>query len=140
MYSIILFAPLLGAIIAGLFGRAIGDRPAMFITTGLLFLSALLSWIVFFGHHGETEIVSLARWMGSSGDGGYAKLLDAAKASDQPNVNGIGAQVAASLERLGAASFDLAGLDEHLKQDLASLPFAYQKHLAFVMDGYNWIS
>ena len=65
MYSIILFAPLVGAIIAGLFGRTMGDKPAMFITTGLLFLSALLSWIVFFGHHGETEIVSLARWIDS---------------------------------------------------------------------------
>ena len=75
----------------------------------------------------RNSLVSLARWMGSSGDGGYAKLLDAAKASDQPNVNGIGAQVAASLERLGAASFDLAGLDEHLKQDLASLSLQLEK-------------
>ena len=43
----VVLAPLLGAIVAGLFGRKIGDKPAMAVTSGLLFLSAALSWVVF---------------------------------------------------------------------------------------------
>src|SRR5258707_735954 len=45
--TIILYGPLLGAVTAGLFGRRIGDVASMAVTTGLLFLSAILSWIVF---------------------------------------------------------------------------------------------
>jgi NADH-quinone oxidoreductase subunit L len=45
--SIIVFAPLLAAIIAGLFGRKIGNVPSMAVTTGALFLACGLSWYVF---------------------------------------------------------------------------------------------
>ncbi len=41
------FAPLLGAAIAGFFGRRIGDIPSQVVTTGLLFFSCVASWIVF---------------------------------------------------------------------------------------------
>ncbi len=41
------FAPLLGAMIAGFFGRRIGDIPSQAVTTGLLFFSCAVSWIVF---------------------------------------------------------------------------------------------
>ncbi len=41
------FAPLLGAMIAGFFGRRIGDIASQAVTTGLLFFSCLVSWIVF---------------------------------------------------------------------------------------------
>jgi NADH-quinone oxidoreductase subunit L len=44
---VIVFAPLLGAIVAGLFGRRIGDLASQAVTTGLLFLSCILSWTVF---------------------------------------------------------------------------------------------
>ncbi|THD80718.1 MAG: NADH-quinone oxidoreductase subunit L [Phenylobacterium sp.] len=47
LVTIILFGPIIGAAIAGLFGRRIGDVASMAITTGLLFLSAILSWVVF---------------------------------------------------------------------------------------------
>src|SRR6185295_8632813 len=47
MVSIIVLGPLLGAAIAGFFGRRIGDIASMSITTGLLFVSAVLSWYVF---------------------------------------------------------------------------------------------
>jgi NADH-quinone oxidoreductase subunit L len=47
LVTIILFGPIIGAAIAGLFGRRIGDRASQTITTGLLFLSAILSWVVF---------------------------------------------------------------------------------------------
>jgi NADH-quinone oxidoreductase subunit L len=69
MYQAIVFLPLLGSLIAGLFGRVIGARPAELITTLFLFVSAALSWIAFvqvgFGHHDERIV--LFTWM-QSGD------------------------------------------------------------------------
>ena len=65
MIQILLFAPLIGAIVAGLFWRTIGERPAQIIATGLLFLSALLSWIVFLTFNGETQSITILRWIES---------------------------------------------------------------------------
>jgi len=48
MYTAIVFLPLLGFLIAGLFGWRIGARPSELVTTGLLFVSFALSWVVFF--------------------------------------------------------------------------------------------
>ncbi|RME16171.1 MAG: NADH-quinone oxidoreductase subunit L, partial [Alphaproteobacteria bacterium] len=62
MYQTILFAPLLGAIVAGFGHRAIGDRGAQILTTALLFLAALLSWVVFFTLPAETLHVPVLRW------------------------------------------------------------------------------
>ena len=56
LVTILVFAPLLGAAIAGLFGRKIGDVPSMAVTTGLLFLSCGLAWMNYIGQvygHGE---------------------------------------------------------------------------------------
>jgi NADH-quinone oxidoreductase subunit L len=54
MYQTIVFLPLLGCLIAGLFGRIIGSRPSEVVTTVFLFASMVLSWIAFvqvgFGH------------------------------------------------------------------------------------------
>ena len=67
MYQAIVFFPLLGALIAGLFGRIIGDRPAELITTSLLVLSAMLSCIGFVevALHGGSETVHVLTWMQS---------------------------------------------------------------------------
>ena len=46
IYAAIVLLPLAGALIAGLFGRIIGDRPSEVITTSLLMVAAVLSWIV----------------------------------------------------------------------------------------------
>ena len=48
MYHAIVFFPLLGFLIAGLFGRSIGAKASEFVTTGLLIVAALLSWVAFF--------------------------------------------------------------------------------------------
>jgi len=48
MYHAIVFLPLLGFLIAGLFGRSIGAKASEYVTSGLLVISAVLSWIVFF--------------------------------------------------------------------------------------------
>jgi NADH-quinone oxidoreductase subunit L len=47
LLTILVFAPLFAAAIAGLFGRRIGDKVSMILTTGLLFLSAGLAWFTF---------------------------------------------------------------------------------------------
>ncbi len=65
MPTIILFAPLVGAIIAGFGWRIIGEKGAQFVTTGLLFLAAILSWILFFGDYDEATSISLFRWVES---------------------------------------------------------------------------
>jgi NADH-quinone oxidoreductase subunit L len=44
----LLFAPLVGALIAGLFGRRIGDLASQSVTTGLLLLACGLSWMTFY--------------------------------------------------------------------------------------------
>ncbi|MEO1793242.1 MAG: NADH-quinone oxidoreductase subunit L, partial [Pseudomonadota bacterium] len=67
IYQSIVFLPLAGALIAGLFGRAIGHRPAEIITTGLMVIAAVLSWVVFFdvGFGQQTVKVPIARWITS---------------------------------------------------------------------------
>jgi len=65
MPTIILFAPLIGAIICGFGHKAIGERAAMAISTGMLFLAAFLSWVVFFQHYDHPESISLFRWVDS---------------------------------------------------------------------------
>ncbi|MCK0168991.1 NADH-quinone oxidoreductase subunit L [Jannaschia sp. S6380] len=65
MATIILLAPLLGALICGFGWRFIGEKAALVVATGLLFLAALLSWIVFLTHDGQTEIIHLFRWIES---------------------------------------------------------------------------
>jgi NADH-quinone oxidoreductase subunit L len=65
MYQAIVFLPLIGFLIAGLFGRQLGARPSEVVTTSLLMVSAVLSWIAFlFGAPGHVQV---ANWM-VSGD------------------------------------------------------------------------
>jgi NADH-quinone oxidoreductase subunit L len=47
--SVLVLAPLLSAVIAGLFGRRIGDLASKSVTTGVLFLSCALAWTTFCG-------------------------------------------------------------------------------------------
>src|SRR5690606_8555919 len=67
IYLAIVFLPIIGALIAGLFGRIIGPRPAEIITTGLLIIAAVLSWIVFVrvGFGAETARIPVLRWITS---------------------------------------------------------------------------
>ena len=64
MYDVIVFLPLLGALVAGLFGRWIGHRNSEYVTTTLLSVSCALAWIAFFrvgfGHH--DTLVPVANW------------------------------------------------------------------------------
>lgn len=69
MYKAIVFMPLIGFLIAGLFGRQLGTKASQWITTGLLVASAVLSMFAFVdvAMHGNTTIVHVANWV-SSGD------------------------------------------------------------------------
>jgi NADH-quinone oxidoreductase subunit L len=53
LHVVLVFAPLLGAIIAGFLGRLIGDRASQVVTCGLMVLSALLATIGLFANVGE---------------------------------------------------------------------------------------
>ena len=66
MPTIILFAPLVGALLAGFGWRFIGDKGAQVTATALLFLACVLSWYVFLTHDGA-EVVKypLFRWVES---------------------------------------------------------------------------
>ncbi|PYG34646.1 NADH-quinone oxidoreductase subunit L [Pelagimonas varians] len=65
MESIILFAPLVGSLIAGFGWKFISIRGAQWVTTGLLFLACALSWIVFLTHGPETQHIQVMRWIES---------------------------------------------------------------------------
>ncbi len=69
MYPAILFLPLSGALIAGIFGRALGDRASGLLTSAFVSTSAVLSWIAFYrvGLLGEEVRVPLFAWI-SVGD------------------------------------------------------------------------
>ncbi|MBN9062245.1 MAG: NADH-quinone oxidoreductase subunit L [Rhizobiales bacterium 65-9] len=65
MYQAIVFLPLIGFLIAGLFGRLIGARPSEIVTTSFLAVSAVLSWVAFFTFDapGGMMRIQIAQWM-----------------------------------------------------------------------------
>jgi NADH-quinone oxidoreductase subunit L len=68
MIAAIVFLPLAGFLFAGLFGRLVGARPSEVVTTGLLLIAAVLSWIVFVdvGLNGAPTVVqALGNWISS---------------------------------------------------------------------------
>jgi len=69
MYSAAVFLPLLGAIVAGLFGRLIGDRGAQVVSCTCLILAAVFSVFVFADVVviGNIREVALFTWIQSGG-------------------------------------------------------------------------
>jgi NADH-quinone oxidoreductase subunit L len=67
MYQAIVFLPLLGAIFAGLFGRLVGARASEVVTTTLVLVTALLSYLAFYqvALQGQEERIELVRWIDS---------------------------------------------------------------------------
>ena len=68
--QLIVFLPLLAAIIAGLGGPWIGKTAAKVLTTGSLFVGAILSWPIFLSFIGggaEAQVVPIFEWI-RSGD------------------------------------------------------------------------
>ena len=74
MVTIILFAPLVGAILCGFGYKWLTEQGALITATALLFLACLLSWIVFFTFDGVTVSHPYFRWIVSgtlASDWGY---------------------------------------------------------------------
>jgi NADH-quinone oxidoreductase subunit L len=65
MEPIILFAPLVGALICGFGWKLMGEYAAQWTATFLLFLACVLSWIVFLGFDGETRHIQILRFIES---------------------------------------------------------------------------
>ncbi len=66
MYQAIVFLPLVGFLVAGLFGTSIGARASEYVTSSLLVVSAVLSWIAFFMvglGDGQVFTVPVLRWI-----------------------------------------------------------------------------
>ncbi len=66
MLHTIVFSPLLGFLLAGLFGQSLGVKGAQYITTGLMLLAAFLSWIVFFSvgfSEVEPQTIVVLQWL-----------------------------------------------------------------------------
>ena len=65
MVSLVVFAPLVGAILCGFGHRLIGETAAIVVATALLFVSAVLGWVEFLTFSGETEYVHVLRFIES---------------------------------------------------------------------------
>ncbi|CUW40647.1 NADH-quinone oxidoreductase subunit L [Magnetospirillum sp. XM-1] len=67
MITATVFLPLLGAVVAGLFGRFIGDRGAQIVTCTLLVASAVMAGLIFqkVAIGGEAQTVVVAEWIRS---------------------------------------------------------------------------
>jgi NADH-quinone oxidoreductase subunit L len=66
--ELIVFLPLIAALVAGLLGRWIGKTAAKVITTGALFVGAALSWPIFLSFiagHAVPQVVPVLDWIHS---------------------------------------------------------------------------
>ncbi len=66
--TLIVFLPLVAAIIAGLFGRWIGKTAAKVVTTGALFIGAFLSWPIFIQYisgNAQPAVLPVLDWIHS---------------------------------------------------------------------------
>lgn len=66
MLQTILFAPLVAAFIAGFAWRIIGGKAAQVLAAGLLFLAAILSWLVFLTFDGQLQQIHILRFIESA--------------------------------------------------------------------------
>ncbi|WP_273485939.1 NADH-quinone oxidoreductase subunit L [Lentibacter algarum] len=129
MEQIILFAPLLGALIVGFGHKALGDKASQWITTGLLFLAAALSWVVFLGFDGVTRQIELMTWIQSGTlDTSWAIRLDRLTAIMLVVINTVSALV--HLYSMGYMAHD-----ENWKEGESYRPrfFAYLSFFTFSM-------
>ncbi|MFN6925573.1 MAG: NADH-quinone oxidoreductase subunit L [Tabrizicola sp.] len=129
MATIILFAPLIGAIICGFGWRLIGEKAGQVITTSLVFLAAALSWWIFLTFDGETQRIVILRWIESGTLGSeWAIRLDRLTAIMLVVVNSVSALV-------HLYSFGYMAHDEnwHEGEHYKARFFAYLSFFTFAM-------
>ncbi|WP_108815866.1 NADH-quinone oxidoreductase subunit L [Loktanella sp. Alg231-35] len=134
METIILFAPLVGAILCGFGWKLIGETAAQWTATSLLFLAAILSWVVFLtldpsAHPNGTYTVNILRWIESgtlSTD--WAIRMDRLTAIMLIVINTVSALV-------HLYSFGYMAHDENFKEGESYRPrfFAYLSFFTFAM-------
>ncbi|PLP60474.1 NADH-quinone oxidoreductase subunit L [Mesorhizobium loti] len=97
MYQAIVFLPLIGFLIVGLFGNSLGAKASEYITSGFLVIAAALSWVAFFTvalGSGEAFTVPVLRWIQSGGvDAAWALRVDTLTAVMLVVVNTVSALV-----------------------------------------------
>jgi NADH-quinone oxidoreductase subunit L len=96
VYAVIVFLPLIGAILAGLFGRWIGARGAQWVTCVAVSASALLSAVALFHSLRGAPTVSkeVLTWIDSGGfEAGWAIMVDPLTAVMLVVVAGVSALV-----------------------------------------------
>lgn len=129
METIILFAPLVGAIIGGFGWRYIGETAAQYVTTGLLFLACLLSWIVFLTHGPETQHIHILDFIQSG-------ALDTSWGIRLDRLTSIMLIVVTSVSALvHLYSFGYMAHDDHFGEDqnYKARFFAYLSFFTFAM-------
>ncbi|MEL7178083.1 MAG: NADH-quinone oxidoreductase subunit L, partial [Pseudomonadota bacterium] len=129
METIILFAPLVGALICGFGWRLLGETAACWVATSLLFLAAFLSWIVFLGFDGETQRIVILRWIESGSlTTDWAIRLDRLTAIMLIVINTVSALV-------HLYSFGYMAHDDHFRERESYRPrfFAYLSFFTFAM-------
>ncbi|GFE65812.1 NADH-quinone oxidoreductase subunit L [Litoreibacter roseus] len=129
MESIILFAPLIGALICGFGWKLIGEQAACVIATSGLFLSAILSWIVFLTFDGATEQIEIMRWIQSG-------TLDTSWAIRMDRLTAIMLIVITTVSSLvHLYSFGYMAHDENFREGEVYKPrfFAYLSFFTFTM-------
>jgi NADH-quinone oxidoreductase subunit L len=129
METIILFAPLVGAIICGFGWRLIGEKAGQIITTAMIFLAAALSWQIFLTFDGETQKIVIMRWIESGTLGSeWAIRLDRLTAIMLVVVNTVSALV-------HLYSFGYMAHDEnwHEGEHYKARFFAYLSFFTFAM-------
>ena len=129
MATIILFAPLIGALICGFGWRLIGEKAGQVITTAMIFLGAALSWYVFLTFDGETQHITILRWIESGTLGSeWAIRLDRLTAIMLVVVNTVSALV-------HLYSFGYMAHDEnwHEGEHYKARFFAYLSFFTFAM-------
>ncbi len=67
MYALAIFLPLIGAVLAGLFGRWLKDTGSQAVTCGAMLLSALISCFILndVALEGHPRTIELFTWIGS---------------------------------------------------------------------------
>ncbi len=134
METIILFAPLVGAILCGFGWKLIGETAAQWTATSLLFLAAILSWVVFLtfdpsAHPNGTYTVNILRWIES----GTLSTDWAIKMDRLTTIMLIVINTVAALVHL--YSFGYMAHDENFKEGESYRPrfFAYLSFFTFSM-------
>lgn len=129
METIILFAPIIGALICGFGWKFIGEQAACWVATGLLLFSAFLSWIVFLTLDATTETTEILRWIQSGSlDTSWAIRLDRLTATMLIVITTVSALV-------HLYSFGYMAHDDHFAKGVSYKPrfFAYLSFFTFAM-------